>query len=391
MLTRKATMLVLACAVLAGAGYAGKRYFASKKQELPPAPVFTGHEPKLPESPPLLAMDEASAELTRIVKRDPKSNKVDSIEVGYKDGRSGLYLFREGKLRSYKGFDEHKLLKYQANYEPNGLIADYRFVRSDGSVETQYRRLPDGSEELLFLDGHGFCIKSVVTARDGSQTVSTRPDASKPAEVVVTRAEPSEKNFSPIRLADGSESHRLKVKLVGVRVNSWEYRDANGAILHSGKYAENGDVEILLYNPAAKPVAKQVWTCVGEDWSRRIYNLARIERLSEEGGAQLTIMLYPDGRTPMEVHNFSWGYKNSIEYFDKNGFHTRTEYYDSNGSPTTTHELPVQYRPQAKLPPQIIAAPGDASGAHYRLNGAPYALPVPEQGYELNPLFVMPK
>ncbi len=383
---KKTILLVLASLLsLSAAGY-----WLARKSEVKSAdkkPPLADFIPQLPSMPPLLAMDEASGELTRQVIYDRKKQQVERVEVGYKDGRKGSYIFNEGKLRIYRAFDENSRLFFEGEYERNGMLASYQVYGADARVKTLFRRLPDQSEELLFFDKDGFCIKSVLTAADGSQTTSKRAEAGKQAEVSVIKAEKIEKNYLPITLEDGSTKFRLTMQLQGVRLQSWDFLSTEGKLLHRGKYQENGELEVTFFDQKEKPALKQIWVTVGEDWEKRIYRLSALERLDSEGKLQSSILLYPDGQTPKELNNYYWGQKNSTENFDRNGFMYRQDYFDSNGSPTTSYDVQPQYRRQAKLPPQITSEAQDENGPVYELRGAPYSRPLPENGFELNPIF----
>ncbi|MBX9685879.1 MAG: hypothetical protein K2X27_04200 [Candidatus Obscuribacterales bacterium] len=384
--SRKITFLGLTLLLLATGTFFGVRALLNHTPAKPA--VVSSWEPQIPGAPPLLLMNESSGQLSNIVHRDPKSNEITSVEVGYNDGRTGVYSFQNGKLRSYKGFDDSKRLSFEGDYDLNGLLDNYRSYRSDGSVATRFQRLLDGTEEHIFYNKKGLAIKTVSTARDGSQTITERPDPSKPATVKTVKAEAAEQGYGPISTEDG-QSFRLKVKTIGARVSEWESRDVKGNLQHSGKVNDKGEIELTIY-VQGKAAMKQVWSCVGEDWARRIYALRRIEGFGSDGSIAAVITLRADGKTPERSDRYYNGSKQSSDYFDERGFNIASESYDSNGNPYYRNEIPPQYRRQAQLPPQLLSEPQDASGPCYRLQGVPYASPVPAEGYTVNPLFVLP-
>ncbi len=388
MFSRKLLLLAAAAALLVGGSFfAYTRYVAVKA---PIQPVISGFMPQIPDAPALLLMDEKSGEISRQVVRDNEKNQISSIEVGYKDGRTGKYLFKDGKLRFYKAFNEDGKLFYEAEYEPTGLLVNYKYLRSDGSTETLFRRLPDGSDELIFLNKDAYVTASVVTTSDGAQSRSSRPNPLEKPELSKSKAEPNERNFLPITLEDESSSYQLKVKLVGMRISEWEYRDEKGLLIHTGKFASNGNLEINVLKPDGKPGFKQTWVCIGEDWSRRFYRLISVEGFNAEGKTAALITFYPDGKTPKEIAKYSYGYKSNSDLYDAEGYLYQQNYYDSNGTRTFTWNVPPQSKRQAELPAMLTDEPGDKNGAIYRFKGTPYSSRVPAQGSILSPLFVLP-
>lgn len=385
MLSRKIVLIASAPALIVLAAFVGFRIFFSEKEPGNRAPI----ELSLPALPPLLAMEEGSGEVYRSVKLQPKTGLTESITVGYLDGRKGIYLFQKGKLRSYKGFDSKGELIFEADYELDGSIASYQIFK-DKRICTQFRRLPDASEELLFFNQDGYLIKSVVTARDGSQRSSTRKDKDRLPELVEIKAEANELNYGQLKLADGKEQYRLKLKLLGSRLSEWEYRDRQGQLRQTGRFTDNNRIEITLNADSGQPAFKQIWHAVGEDWAGRIYRLAELEKLNSDGSVSSKIILQADGVTPKEIHSYWWGHKNSCEYVDKNGFIYRQEYFDSNGFSNGGYDQPPQYRRKVALPPQLLSEPRDEDGkALYRLKTHPYSQAL--EADRTNPILILPK
>lgn len=368
--------------------YIATRLSPKSQHEAPESRVYT---PSVSDRPALLLMDESSGELTRVVDRDAKTGKIKSISCGYKDGRKGEYIFEQGKLRFYKGYDLENQLCFEAEYEATGLFASYRILRKDGSCQSQFRRLPDGMEELLFLNKSGLIVKSVVTTSDGTQSISTRKDLNKPAEVVVHKPEPSEKSFCPVKAEDGNQNFRFKFQLKGARIAQWEYRDAMGILRQKGRFNENGAVEITLVDQSGAPVLKQIWNCVGEDWQGKIYRLAGFEKLNSDGSLAGSMLLHSDGRTPKEVSNYYDGHKANTEYYDEGGFQYKQEYFDTNGFSNYSYEIPAQNRRKAELPEALTKELGDKELKLYSFMRAPYANALTSEGAETTPLFVLPK
>lgn len=343
--------------------------------------------PEVPEIPPLLLSTESTGELRRKPKYDAKTGQISEIEVGYKDGRQGVYLFQGGKLKSYSAYDQKGNLFFQGQYENGARLFSYRVFDSDGKLKTQFQRLPDGSEQVLFFNKNGFCIGSCVTARDGSQVRSSRPSADKPAEITATAAKAEQKQLLKIQLADGSDQYRLKVQLAGVRILSWQYLSAEGRIMHTGKFVDDESIEITLHDPAGNPAVQQTWKLQGEDWSGKIYKLAELKKLSSSGSIESSILLWHDGQTPKEISNYYWGHKNTTQLCDRQGKIYRHEYYDSNGSPTSGYDVPAQYRQVMRVHPSLLAEPSENGKSLLRLNGNAYGgkMPEGESGFFLLP------
>lgn len=347
--------------------------------------------PTLPDKPPLLLMDESTGLVFQTIQRDLSTGLISGLDAGFRDGRSGSFSFEKGKLRAYRAYDENKVLRFEAEYNPNGLFASYRTLRTDGSVESSFRRLPDLSEELRFFDKSGFCVKSIVTARDGTQSTSSFKSHNTPAEITVVKPEARELTYGPIASSSAEKKWRFTVKLSGARVSEWEYRDQDGKLRHRGRCNTEGEIEITYLNQQEQPALKQRWLCVGEDWSRRFYRLAELQRLNPDESIQSNVILHEDGVTPREVSTYWDGHKSNTEYYDAQGFMYRQEYFDSNGFSNSAWDVQPQYRRRAKLPDEILSEPHDKAGAIYRLKGFPYADALPDEGYALNPLFVLPK
>ena len=385
---RKAFLILSsACLCLLALIVLGKNIWSELQvSKAKPVSPFT---PGLAESPPMLLMDENTGQVYQTIQRDPVNGQIQSLTAGYKDGRSGIFLFEKGRLQAYRGFDENKKLRFEAEYAPGGLFASYRALRTDGSLESSFRRLPDQSEELQFFDKSGFCIKSVRNASDGTQTTSTRSSPAQEAEISIVKPEPRELQFGLLNTTD--KKWRFAVKLTGARVSEWEYRDQEGKLRHRGRCTPEGEIEITYLNDLEKPALKQHWTRIGEDWSRRYYRLAELQKLNPDESIAGSVVLHEDGVTPREVSTYWDGHKSSTEYYDSKGFLFKQEYFDSNGFSNSAWDVPAQMRRQAKLPHEILNEAQDKGGPIYRLQGFPYAKALPVEGFALNPLFVLPK
>ncbi len=388
--TKKTVLVAAALAVFAGGGLYCFKLLSHGKAA--PAAATVAYEPQAPATPAMLMMNESSGELSRVFNKDPKTGEIKTIDVGYMDGRKGQYIFQKGKLRFYKAFNQEAQLFYEAVYEPNGFISSYKYLRADGSVETSFQRQLDGTEELVFFNKEGYVISTTVTASDGGQARGLRPDPRKGAQVNNTKAEPNEQCFNAIKLPDGSDGWQLKVKLVGVRIKEWEYRDKNGMLRHQGKMRDDGNVEISVLRPDGKIGYKQTWTAVGEDWSRRIYRLESVEGFNESGETAAVIKFHPDGKTPREIANYNSynGQMSSVDHVNQEGFVYKQEYF-YGGTSNGGYELPPQYRRKVTLPPGIASEPLDSGSPVYRLKGMPYSTPAGDQNQTLSPLFVLPK
>ena len=343
------------------------------------------YQPVMPQSPPVVLMPETTGELWRIIHRSADGRPL-KIEVGYPDGRLGTYDFDQaGKLRTFSSHLGGKLL-FHAEYDGSGFISRSKTYSVDGKQTQQFQRLQDGTQETLQLDQSGNVSLAVVTTSDGVRKTIRKADGIKPAEITIVPATAAEILLGQ-HAANGSP--KLKIATSGARVDSWEYLDADGKVLHKGKLLLNGNVEITVHDSYGKPSFKQVWQLVGEDWSRGYYRLSQVEDYDYQGRVGSVTELYADGKTPRVTHSF-WGERKTYsEFFDSNGYQLRSVYYNSDGTPSSSYDSTSSpYRSKRELGESKSQAPSDAGRPIYRLGGNPYSELPSSKPHEPHPLFI---
>lgn len=371
-------------------------YFFFKKSDQPDQPVIT-FLPAVTGLPPLTLADESTGELWRKSIKSADGKYVAEEHVGYHDGRLGVFRFdAPGKLASFSCYaaEDQTRLIYEARYDAaSNSIVQAKTFRADGTLEQELRRLPDGSEQRYFYGADGVTTKqSVTTNVDGSQRTITAGAAGAAATVTEVKAAAAEVSLGQRTRADGTITPALKLKLMGVRVTDWERYDQNGVLRHKGKFLPDGSVEIAVLGDKGRPVYKQTWKVTGEDWNRKFYRLTNIAAYHEDGKPAAEVELYADGATPKVIRNFNnWsGELQSIDSFDGQGFLVRREYYYSSQIPTHTQEFPPEQRQQISLQPVILMPPPVDQAHAYRMQGQPFAEPVPATALPLAPLFINP-
>lgn len=340
------------------------------------------YEPQIPTSPPLVMMHETTGELWRVTYR-AADGRIDRIEIGYQDGRQGVFKFDDkGRLNTFSNSNEG-VLNYEARYDSSGLIATARRFSADGKVVSLFNRLPDGSVETLDYDAQGIVLRSVVTAADGSQKISQRANSSAPVQITQSQA------VITTRTLSGPGNSRYEVTLNGVHVTAWKYYNAAGTLQNEGKKLPDGTVEITVNRSGGYPSFKQIWKVQGEDWGRKYYRLDSIQEYDWQGNPNTLTVVNANGRTPkMTVSSWS-GRKSYAAFYDDEGRQIRTEYYDSTGAITSVyHSTPGYYK--TEISAALREVPTDGKAPAYRLQGMPFSQPAPAAGFEIDSLFIVP-
>ncbi len=326
--------------------------------------------------------------------------KTSELHVGYRDGRLGVYHFdtneKVSRFVCYSADDQTRRV-YEAWYSNDAELIRSRVLRPDGTVESEMRRQPDGTEVRDFFAADGLKVEqSINTLPDGSQrTVKRNADGT--VTTTEVKAEPSEKNIGERLRDDGVFTPIFKIKLVGVRVNEWEYYDLKGLLRHKGTFTKDGGMEITLFNDKGQPLLKQTWRKSGEDWNRAFYRVSEVEVYNEQGTITARAKLNADGVTPSEIASFGWdGKLQRKDIFSNKGVPLRQEMYYQYYGPNT--DIPSQTQtyppgqPPVVLPARIVGEPAgqDPKVRVYRILGTPFSDVVPATPLTLPPLFVAP-
>lgn len=360
-------------------------------------------EPKLPTSASLMLPNEDSGELWRKPVKSA-SGKLTELHIGYKDGRLGVYQFDQNeKVQTFTCFSAEDTTRaiYRSWFGTDSMRQKAQTLRADGTVESEYRRQPDGTEVRDHMDSTGQRVdRSVTTLPDGSQRSASRGTDGK-VTVQVTEAKAQTFTHGERLSADGTKVPAFKINTVGVRVKDWEFYDTNGKLRHKGQFNDDGSMEMTLINDEGKSLLKQYWKRCGDDWNRSFYRVEKLEIFDESGNVSIRATLNKDGMTPNEVQHMSGGSVQRTEFYDEKGFGTKVEYnygayygggYPYGGGGTNVQEIPPQQRRQLVLPPHIIGEMGgmDPNMRVYRLRGTPFADPTPSSAPALPSMFIAP-
>lgn len=345
------------------------------------APV-SSYEPQLPSAPPVVLMHETTGEIWRTIHRTNKG-VISKIEVGYQDGRRGVYLFDDaGKVRSYSSLKDGVTLHYEAEFGPNGLINTSRSLDGKGKTVESYRRLPDGQEETLRFDAGGNITEAVINLPDGSRK-TVRSNGVLPAQVEQIAAATSVKDLN-------ARGGKFKVTFKGAVVESWEFYSADGKLRHKGVVKADGSLEITQLDDFGKGKLRQTWQLSGQDWNQRFYRLQQVEDFDWNGNVSSVLELQSDGRTPKAKHQHWSNRRSYTEFFDAQGFRTYTQYYNSDGTPGTTYQQSAEYRSKGDVPASMLELPQVDGKPVYRLQGNPFAEQPSKNKSEVSPLFIVP-
>ncbi|MBX9571804.1 MAG: hypothetical protein K2X77_23125 [Candidatus Obscuribacterales bacterium] len=341
------------------------------------APV-SSYEPQVPTTPPLVLMHETTGELWRTTHRSSKGT-VTKIEVGYQDGRRGVYKFDDaGKVRSFSSYKDVSALHYEAEFGPTGLITSSRTLNDQGVTTESFRRLPDGQEETLRFDAEGNVTEAVIDMPDGSRK-TVRSNGLLPAQVEQIA---SASNLKELVAQTGG---KFKVTLKGAAMESWEYYSADGKLRQKGLIKSDGSLEITQLDDYGKPKLRQTWQLNGQDWSQRFYSLQKVEDFDWNGNVSSATELHSDGRTPKAKHQYWSGRHSYTEFFDAQGYRTHSQYYNSDGSPSSVYQQSREYRSKGDVAAASLEEPKDNGKSLYRLQGNPFAAQ-PSKQHEVSPL-----
>lgn len=389
-------LLLIAVPLLAVGGLVG--YYALKPSEtvIDNTPIW---EPKVPTNGANFSLTpEASGVLWQKSVKTPQG-KLSELHVGYQDGRLGVYHFdaneRPTRFVCYAADDKTRVV-YEAWYGSDSVMLKSRNLRADGTTESEFRRLPDGTEIRESFAADGLKVEqSVTTNPDGSQRTA-KVDAAGKVTTSEVKAEPSEKTVGERLRSDGVFTPVYKIKLTGVRVTEWEYYDTNGVLRHKGSFTKEGLMEITLLNDNGQPVLKQTWQKSGEDWNRSFYRVSQVEVYNEQGTVTARAKINADGVTPSEISSYGWdGKLQRKDIFSNKGVPLRQEmyygygYYGDIDMPSNTQVYPPG-QPPLVLPARIVGEPlgMDPKVRVYRILGTPFAQE--PQSLPLPPLFVAP-
>ena len=347
------------------------------------APV-SSYEPQLPTAPPVVLMHETTGEIWRTVHRTDKG-VVSKIEVGYQDGRRGVYVFSDaGQVRSFSSYKDGVTLHYEAEFGPTGLITTSRSVNVHGKTVESYRRLPDGQEETLRFDAAGQVTEAVISMPDGSRK-TVRSNGLLPAQVEQIAS------VGDLKELAAQAGGKFKVTLKGTAVETWEYYNADGKLRHKGVVKADGALEITHVDDYGKPKLRQTWQLNGQDWTRRFYRLAQVEDFDWNGQVSNITELQPDGRTPKVKHQHWSGRRSYSEYFDAQGYRTYMQYYNTDGSPGTRYPQSSEYRNKVDVDKNMTELPNVNGQPLYQLQGNPFAVqPGAAKQSEVSPIFITP-
>ncbi|MBY0550899.1 MAG: hypothetical protein K2W95_26710 [Candidatus Obscuribacterales bacterium] len=351
-------------------------------------------EPKLPSGPAFTLTPESTGVLWRKSTTNDQG-KVTGLEIGYQDGRRGVYLLgTDEKVKQFTCFAADNSTLFKADYGTDGLIDRSETFRPDGTKQAEYRRGPDGSitTDTFGPDGRRVDL-SVNTLPDGSQRTARRA-ADGTVSVETVKAESSEQNIGERLGNDGNVTPVFKLTMSGVRVTAWEYFDDGGILRHRGVFTTDGGMEVTLYNDNGKALLKQTWKRSGEDWNRTFYRVTDLELYSDQGTVEARVRMNADGMTPAEVAYFnSWdGRISRKDIFNSKGVIQRQEQYWGQPTPAFTREIPPEQQQQVVLPAQLVGEPAgmNPNKRVYRILGTPFADQLPAQPATLPPLFIAP-
>lgn len=331
-----------------------------------PAPAST-FVPVLPKSPPVVLMHESSGELWRKTHLN-QDGTIARLEVGYQDGRYGVFSYDHGILRSFKSRNELGRVHYEADFDLSGFIVSSRTFNGSGELTESYRRLPDGQTETLKFDAQGRTVQARTVLPDGSVKTVSQPDATQPAQVDIQTPVASEKTFS-------GGNGEWKVQYLGEAVKSWEFTSNDGKSNQKGFFRQDGSFELTVMDPYGRPSFRQVWQPCGQDWQMTFYRLSKIEEFDWNGGIGRSTELRADGKTALKSVKYYNGNETSKEDFDKQGFRIRYQYrnYDGSWGSISEDNPKSPYRPQLVFSAPYTEIPSDNGVPLYRVQGSPFS------------------
>ncbi|MBY0358456.1 MAG: hypothetical protein K2W82_10690 [Candidatus Obscuribacterales bacterium] len=315
--------------------------------------------------------------------------------AAYRDGRFGEFIIENERLlniRFYNTMDtEKRYLVYEATYDEAGLrIKQSAYFHANGNKDTSFMRYSDDSELTSFFNAEGKLIKSVRIETDGSQVSQTyAADGVTISKTERISAEVREQILT--YYADGS--CRIKLKLQGVRIASWQYFSKEGKLDHTASFEKNGAIKFMCYKPEDGSLLRsQVWEVTGEDWNRLYYSLAKAEVFQEKKPelVQHRATFYRNGRAKQHFRYSLKGDLEAIRNFDITQQELCMEEFNENGESKGVFNYPVIRR--GFIPLGLRGDPGseDENNPAYNFSdGIPFA--TPRDALSVNPLFVLPK
>ncbi len=291
-------------------------------------------------------------------------------------GKSGLL----SQVESYRTVDGKEELAYRASYDKMGRrILHAEYFDAAGRLESSVERKPDGSEQHCFYR-HGQILRRVELLASGVQLTKDYEHGKLVSE---SRLEPPASSSDLVFWDQDKSKVRLKVKMLGARLASWEYYLEDGSLEHSGKVLEDESLE-FSYFEKGKLKRRQIWRLVGEDWERSYYGLAYSELLAADSKT-VEHKVYLRSNGSLKSHqrfNNKDGHLEMEREFDLEGRVARVEDFNANGSSKQLWVFPASgNRSRGFVPTGMRQYPGgdDKIGYVYDLDGEPFRHAVSER------------
>jgi hypothetical protein len=235
------------------------------------------------------------------------------LQIEYTDGHMAYQYYREDSTlkelkETYPGVST---LRHHAVYDADGktILSEQKY-RLNGKLETELKRLADGTKQTVTYRADGKQIKSIQLVRLDSSIEETyyRKDGSLWA----------------------------KVKWPANANRELEYYDTNGKLEHRRVYRSDGGIDITVYRADGTVGYKQSWTLVYGGWFYREYTLGSVEEYQANGTTSVRKLVFGwDGKTLRESHLYNPdGTKASIRYFRSDGTLERQDFLDKAGKVT---------------------------------------------------------
>jgi hypothetical protein len=313
MLTPKLRLTLLIPAVLlallAAGGCGSKEDSSAPPPQQQPSPQKVRVEFRPPES---------GERLRRHIYAPDGVTEVE-LQIEYADGRMEFRYFRaDGSLKESKEtYPGGRVVKRHALFAADGttVVAEEKY-RLDGSLETEFKLLPDGTKETVAYRSDGKRRLSFEVQRPDSSSVKTyyRKDGTTTWAVFKTSA-----------------SAQRQVDCYG----------DTGVLEHSRLYRADG-MDVVVYRPDGTASHRQSWRLRYGGWYYRSYVLERLTEYAPDGTTPVReLKMSYDGVTVTEAHLFNPdGSKASIRYFRGDGTLEKEEFLDKDGKvkKTETHK-----------------------------------------------------
>lgn len=313
MLTPKLRSTILVAVVLGTAlslGGCSKKEDASSTSTPPPQQV-NPQKVRVELRPP-----ESGERLRRHIYGADGVTEIE-MQIEYADGRMGYQYFRkDGTLKESK--ETHpggRTVKHHALYAADGttVIAEEKY-RIDGTMETEFKQLPDGSKRTASyrLDGKTLGSVEVIGADSSKVTTYYRKDGTTLWAVV-------------------------KIPVNGLREIEY-YGETTGKLDHVRVYRADNGMNVTIYRPDGTVSHKQSWRQSYQGWWYRSYTLESVVEYAADGTTPVReLKMTYDGRSVDEAYTFnSDGSKASVRHFRADGTLEKEEFLDAAGKVTKT-------------------------------------------------------